>query len=158
MTKTQKFQPTEKELSDKVRWMIRRDLASILRIESTQQSPWSEEDFLSELRKRDVIGMVADIKGEIAGYIVYQLQNMRFVITKLVVAQEWQGCGVGRLLLSRLIKKLSRDRRSCIAMYVRETSLPLQQFLRAMGFKASKVVREHFDDSGEDAFVMEYKC
>jgi ribosomal-protein-alanine N-acetyltransferase len=39
---------------------------------------------------------------------------------------------------------------------VRETNLPAQFFFRVLGFRAAEVVREHYQDSGEDAYCMYY--
>jgi ribosomal-protein-alanine N-acetyltransferase len=41
---------------------------------------------------------------------------------------------------------------------VRETNLPAQLFFRALGFRATIVLRNFFDDSAEDAYVMQYSC
>ena len=42
---------------------------------------------------------------------------------------------------------------SAVQILVPETNLPLQLFLRAVGYKATRVVRECFDS--EDAYLME---
>jgi hypothetical protein len=39
---------------------------------------------------------------------------------------------------------------------VRETGLAAQYFFRSQGFRATEVVREHFGDTGEDAYLMQY--
>ena len=39
---------------------------------------------------------------------------------------------------------------------MRETNLPAQFFFRVVGFRAIEVLREHFQDSGEDAYGMLY--
>ena len=39
---------------------------------------------------------------------------------------------------------------------VRETNLTAQYFYRAQGFRATEVAREHFGDTGEDAYLMQY--
>ena len=37
------------------------------------------------------------------------------------------------------------------------TNLPAQLFFRRQEFKATRVLRGYYEDSGEDAFVMEYR-
>jgi ribosomal-protein-alanine N-acetyltransferase len=59
-------------------------------------------------------------------------------------------------MISKLAGKLSSQRRNRIALYVRETNLPAQLFFRIVGFRAVEVLREHFQDSGEDAYGMLY--
>ena len=43
-----------------------------------------------------------------------------------------------------------------IALHVRETNVPAQYFFKVMGFRAVEVIREHFADTGEDAYGMLY--
>jgi ribosomal-protein-alanine N-acetyltransferase len=40
---------------------------------------------------------------------------------------------------------------------VRETNLTAQLFFRAQGFRAVRVLRGYYEDSGEDAFLMQYQ-
>jgi ribosomal-protein-alanine N-acetyltransferase len=40
---------------------------------------------------------------------------------------------------------------------VRETNLTAQLFFRSQGFKAVRVLRSYYEDSGEDAFLMQYR-
>ena len=64
--------------------------------------------------------------------------------------------GVGHQMIGKLVGKLSSHRRTRIALYVRETNLASQLFYRVQGFRAVEVAREHYQDTGEDAFVMQY--
>ena len=59
-------------------------------------------------------------------------------------------------MVAKLVGKLSSHRRNRIALYVRETNLPAQLFYRVQGFRATEVVREHYLDTGEDAYLMQY--
>ena len=61
-------------------------------------------------------------------------------------------------MVAKLIGKLSQQRRSRILLEVRETNLAAQLFFRANGFKAVSVLREFYDDTPEDAYVMQYRC
>jgi [ribosomal protein S18]-alanine N-acetyltransferase len=60
-------------------------------------------------------------------------------------------------MVAKLISKLSGHRRTRISLEVREANLPAQLFFRAQGFKAVRVLRAFYDDSGEDAFLMQYR-
>ncbi len=59
-------------------------------------------------------------------------------------------------MVAKLVGKLSSHRRTRIALSVRETNLFAQLFFRIQGFRAMEVVREHYQDTGEDAYVMQY--
>jgi ribosomal-protein-alanine N-acetyltransferase len=60
-------------------------------------------------------------------------------------------------MVAKLINKLSTHRRQKITLAVRERNLAAQVFFRAFDFKATKVLRNYYEDSGEDAFQMEYR-
>ena len=60
-------------------------------------------------------------------------------------------------MISKLISKLSGHRRTRITLEVRETNLTAQQFFRSQGFRAVRVLRAYYEDSGEDAYLMQYR-
>ena len=59
-------------------------------------------------------------------------------------------------MVAKLISKLSSHRRTRITLEVRETNLAAQLFFRKQGFRAVRVLRAYYEDSGEDAFLMQY--
>jgi ribosomal-protein-alanine N-acetyltransferase len=140
-----------------IRWMIRRDMPEVLAIEHTSfEFPWCEEEFLRVLRQRNCIGMVAELGDRIVGFMIYELHRSRIHVLDFATHPEFRRQGVGRQMISKLAGKLSSQRRNRIALYVRETNLPAQLFFRIVGFRAVEVLREHFQDSGEDAYGMLY--
>jgi ribosomal-protein-alanine N-acetyltransferase len=53
-----------------IRWMIRRDLPEVLRIENAAfPFPWSESDFLRCLRQRNTIGMSVEYDDRFVGFL-----------------------------------------------------------------------------------------
>ena len=149
---------TEKEqVRVHIRWMIRRDMPEVLQTE--QQSfefAWTEEDFLRCLRQRNCIGMVAEQGEKVVGFMIYELHKAKLHILNFAVHPAWRRCGVGGQMVAKLISKLSSHRRTRITLEVRETNLPAQLFFRAQGFRAVRVLRGYYEDSGEDAFLMQY--
>ena len=59
-------------------------------------------------------------------------------------------------MVQRLIDKLSQQRRREIVLEVRETNLSAQLFFANAGFRALSVLRNHYDDTLEDAYYMRY--
>lgn len=140
-----------------IRWMIRRDMADVVWIENaTSNHPWSEADFCRELRRRNVIGMVAECDDQIVGFMVYELRKRSIKILAFAVQPQSSRRGVGSQLIGKLVSKLSPERRSTLSLFVRETNLACQLFLRNLGFLATHVDRGHYDDTGEDGYQMEY--
>lgn len=141
-----------------IRWMIRRDMESVLAIEeSSQEFHWLEEEFLHHLRQRNCTGMLAELRGETVGYMIYELHKNRLGLLKFVVDPRYRMLGVGFAMMETLIGKLSSDRRNRITLEVRETNLAAQKFLRRMGFRAISVLRNHYEQTAEDAYVMQYR-
>src|SRR5262245_55378301 len=141
-----------------IRWMIRRDMPEVLHTE--QQSfeyPWTEEDFLRCLRQRNCIGMVAEQGEKVVGFMIYELHKAKLHILNFAVHPDWRRLGVGAQMVAKLVSKLSSHRRTRITLEVRETNLAAQLFFRKQDFKATRVLRGYYEDSGEDAFVMEYR-
>ncbi len=150
---------TEKEQAKvHIRWMIRRDMPEVLQTE--QQSfeyAWTEEDFLRCLRQRNCIGMVAEHGEKVVGFMIYELHKNKLHILNFAVHPGWRRSGVGTQMVTKLISKLSSHRRTRITLEVRETNLAAQLFFRQQEFKAVRVLRGFYEDSGEDAFLMEYR-
>jgi len=141
-----------------IRWMIRRDMAEVLEIENASfDNPWSESDFVTALRQRNCIGMVAELDDRVVGFMIYELHKTRLHVLDFAVHPDWRRVGIGDQLASKLIRKLTKERRTRIIVYVRETNLSAQQFFRNAGFRAISVMREFYDDTDEDAYVMEYR-
>lgn len=140
-----------------VRWMIRRDLTSVLDIERQGfEFPWTEEDFLSCLRQRNCIGTVAEIKKEIVGFMVYELTKQKINILNFGVSRSYRRQSVGTSMIDRLKAKLSPETRNMITLDVRESNLDAQLFFKANGFEAFNVLRGNYDDTDEDAYQFCY--
>jgi len=133
-----------------IRWMIRRDMPEVLRIEAAGfDPPWAEEDFIRHLRERNCIGMVAEYDETIVGFMLYELHKTRLELLKLAVHAECRRQGVGQQMVGKLTGKLSSNRRNRIAMEICERNLDGQLFFRSMGFYAFAVVA--------DAYAMQYR-
>ena len=140
-----------------IRWLIRRDMPAVLAIEEGSfEFAWSEEDFICCLRQRNCIGMVAEVDGEVVGYMIYELQKARLRILNFAVDPAHRRCGVGTQMVRRLVDKLSQQRRSEITLEVRETNLPAQVFFRRQEFRAFRVMKNRYDDTTEDAYAMHF--
>jgi ribosomal-protein-alanine N-acetyltransferase len=150
---------TEKEqVRVHIRWMIRRDMPEVLQTEQASfDYAWTEEDFLRCLRQRNCIGMVAEQGEKVVGFMIYELHKTKLHILNFAVHPACRRAGVGAQMVAKLISKLSSHRRTRITLEVRETNLAAQLFFRAQGFRAVRVLRSYYEDSGEDAFLMQYQ-
>lgn len=150
---------TEKEqVRVHIRWMIRRDMPEVIQTEQASfDFAWTEEDFLRCLRQRNCIGMVAEQGEKVVGFMIYELHKVKLHILNFAVYPAYRRLGVGSQMVAKLISKLSSHRRTRITLEVRETNLAAQLFFRAQAFRALRVLRGYYEDSGEDAFLMQYQ-
>jgi len=151
------LQPTKEPIPE-IRWLIRRDMPEVLRIEDESfEYTWSEEYFLSCLRQRNCIGMVLECDHRILGFVIYELHKSLIHILNFAVSPEFRQQGIGRQMVQRMIDKLSQQRRREIILELRETNLSAQLFFGKMGFRAVSVLKDYFEDAEEDAYVLQYR-
>jgi len=150
--------PTKDRVRVHIRWMIRRDMPEVLRAEQDSfDFSWTEDDFLRCLRQRNCIGMVAEVDDRVVGFMIYELHKTKLHVLNFAVAPEWRRMGIGGQMVLKLVGKLSSHRRTKITLAVRESNLAAQLFFRSQAFKATRVLRAYYEDSGEDAYLMNYK-
>jgi ribosomal-protein-alanine N-acetyltransferase len=101
--------------------------------------------------------MVAERDNRVVGFMIYELHKTRLHILNFAVAPAFRRLAVGSQMIEKLINKLSQQRRQEIVLEVRETNLSAQLFYHNQGFRATGVLRNHYSDSAEDAYVMQYR-
>jgi [ribosomal protein S18]-alanine N-acetyltransferase len=147
----------KKVLDVRVRGMRDSDLREVMDIEQpTFKSPWLEQDFINYRDQRNAIRVVAEHKNRVVGYVVFEQYSNRIDLLSIAVAEDVRRRGVGSKLIKRVIKKLSRFRRTRILLTVLGTSLPAQLFFRDNGFRATSVLWGLVKETGEDAYAMQY--
>src|SRR5262249_16025195 len=109
------------------------------------------------LRQRNCIGMVAEHGEKVVGFMIYELHKNKLHILNFAVHPAWRRLAVGAQMVGKLISKLSSHRRTRITLEVRETNLPAQLFFSRQAFRAVRVLAQFYKESGEAAFLMEYR-
>ena len=85
------------------------------------------------------------------------MHKTRLHILNFAVHPEFRRSHIGLQMVSKLRSKLSYQRRTQITLEVRETNLEAQLFFRGQGFRAINVLHGYYEDSPEDAYLMEYR-
>jgi ribosomal-protein-alanine N-acetyltransferase len=101
--------------------------------------------------------MVAEYDERVVGFMIYELHKNRIHVLNFAVEPSFRRKGVGSQMLAKLVGKLSTQRRNRIMLEVRETNLDAQLFFRSNGFRAVSVLHSYYDDTPEDAYVMQYR-
>ena len=130
-----------------VRWMILRDMPAVAEIERQSfASRWGEPVFLETLRQRNVIGMVAEDRDRVVGFMVYRLYRDRIELLRLAVSADRRREGIGERLIGKLKGKLAPFRpgreRVLIDLDEPDATIEACRFLATQGF-ASRLVREY---------------
>lgn len=140
---------------DVIRWMIRRDMQEVVDMEAlVYEFPWDESDFINALRQRNCIGMVYEKQNYVLAYMLYELHKTKLHLLNFTVHPGYQRRGIGTAMVKKLFGKLSSERRNRIMLEVRETNLDAQLFFQSLGFEAVDVLKDYYEDTTEDAYVM----
>ena len=164
--------PEDSSKPSYIRNMIREDLSKVLKIEKRScddynYSPWFEEDFLRCLRQKNCIGMVAEQGEKVIGFMIYELHKTRLHILNFAVHPKYRRCGIGTQMVEKLVNEIFRkqpdpawqewNHLNRISINVRETGLDTRLFFHTVGFRGIGISREFYPDTGEDAYIMEYR-
>lgn len=133
----------------KVRWMNKSDFNSVRRIQDSCDSPMSREELKNFVSKSTCICNVAEVEGNIVGYVLYDITSSDMDIVNFAVRAEFRRQGIARGLISGLVAKLN-ERRTSITVSVPDSALPAQLMLKDLGFKAVAV------DGSEYKFLIQH--
>lgn len=146
-----------------IRWSIRRDLPEILTIEQACL-PYSLDEgmYRDAMCKKNVIGMVAEDVSQcdcpVVGHMLYELHDDLILVMAFAVLESRRRQGFGRALIDKLkYKVVHSHKRDRIVFEVPESCLDLQLFLRAMGFRAELVLRQHLEN-GASVYRMVWRA
>jgi [ribosomal protein S18]-alanine N-acetyltransferase len=144
------------------RWLVRRDMPEVMAIENASfADPWTEEEYLRQLRQRNCIGSVIERTedSKMVGVMIYELHQGRLELVNIAVHPHHRRQGVGTAMLNRLKEKLSQQARRSFDLKVGEQNLRAHLFFQACGMKATEVVRAPFRDSpnNQDGYRFVYQ-
>jgi hypothetical protein len=131
-----------------VRWMVASDINECEAIDYQESElAWTEGQLDETLRRKNVIGMVAEKDVDVIGFIVYELNKGFYRLLKFVALP---GSGGYDALIAKLHSKLSNvdNGRKFIVCNVEECDVPLQLRLSKAGFQMVEQVTAkcHHDD------------
>jgi ribosomal-protein-alanine N-acetyltransferase len=133
------------------------DLPDLLFIESSSfVQPWSKGDFLSELGKSLPSIFVArgDLESPVLGYICFWEVADEIQMLNLAVHPEYRRQGVGRTLLTFLLKQAQEKKATKVFLEVRPSNQAALALYRSLGFKALYRRPNYYPPEGEEALVM----
>jgi [ribosomal protein S18]-alanine N-acetyltransferase len=90
----------------------------------------------------------------VVGYSGLWLMVNEAHVTTIAVAPEYQGRGLGELLLTSLIDKAIELNALCLTLEVRVSNHVAQSLYRKYTFRETGLRRRYYSDNGEDAHIM----
>jgi ribosomal-protein-alanine N-acetyltransferase len=138
-----------------IRNMQENDIPAILEIEQISfTAPWSIQDFLNEMYKKNALSKVAVFDGNITGYICVNYHLHESHILNLAVHPDFRRQGVASTLMDEAIRELNK--KGCAFMYlkVRASNTGAQRFYELLGFKVESIRKKYYGNPDEDALIM----
>ena len=140
-----------------IRWIIRRDLDEVLKIEEDSfDFPWDEETLIRCLRQKNTVGIVAECDDRVVGYMIYEIRRSEISLINIAVHPEFRRRGIGQEFVRNLNEKLSLKKGRRITLIVNEYNLNAHLFFQNMGFVATDVIHDFYDELEADAYRMVY--
>jgi ribosomal-protein-alanine N-acetyltransferase len=90
----------------------------------------------------------------VVGFAIYMHAGRNIALGRIAVKEDHRRQGVGTALVTHAFKGITKPG-ARIMLFVHEKSMDAQCFFRALGFRAVKVERKYYEETGEDAYRME---
>ncbi len=126
---------------------------SVHAIEQTVfNQPWSKQAF-SEIVDWNQPCWIAEINGEVAGYLITQWIVDEIHILNIAVAESYRRRGIASALFEHMLAEALRQEMKNMFLEVRVSNQAAMDFYSAYGFQ-NLVIRKRYYEDGEDAWVM----
>ena len=131
------------------------DLDEVMVIERTSfRFPWSSGFFLQELQVACARSILAEIDGQIVGYVLFWLLPGAIDIHNIAVHVDYRRRGIARLLLNKVLAEARNQSAVRVMLEVRRSNWQAQKLYQSLGFFATGVRKGYYSDDGEDAVAM----
>lgn len=138
-----------------IRSMGFEDIEAVVKIEKENFSvPWDENGFLSFMLREGTIFLTALNDNEVVGYCGLISAADEADITNVSVSQSMRKKGIGRMLLSELIKEAGESGIKKIFLEVRESNIPAISLYNGFGFKQVGMRKDYYEKPVENALLM----
>ncbi|MEO0073831.1 MAG: ribosomal protein S18-alanine N-acetyltransferase [candidate division WOR-3 bacterium] len=141
----------------RIRRMTEDDLDQVVAIENVSfPNPWRRSFFASDIAKPESLCIVAESGDDrVVGYLIAWGWD-EIHLANVAVAAEWRRQGIGRELMTAMIRWALERGASSIYLEVRESNLAAQRFYTGLGFVPTYRRKGYYENT-EDAIVMERK-
>ncbi len=143
--------------ADNVRFrpMTTDDLDEVMTIERmSYRFPWSAGFFLQELQVPCARSILAEIDGQIVGYVLFWVLPGAIDIHNIAVRLDCRRRGIGSGLLEKVTTEARCQAIFRVMLEVRQSNIAAQKLYKKLGFATTGVRKGYYSDDGEDALAM----
>ncbi len=138
-----------------VREMYDSDVKEVAQIEEKVFSmPWSEEAFREMIKCPDAYYVVAEEEGQILGCCGVRNILGEGEITNVVVMNEYQNRGIGRMMLEYLLEKGRNAGVEAFILEVRKSNENAIHLYEKLGFVTEGIRKNFYEKPVEDGLIM----
>lgn len=117
---------------------------------------WSRKALAYELSENPLSrSFIWQENDEVLAFSIFRLVMDEAELMQVAVAPKARCKKIGYKLLDFAIERLAAEGIQRVVLEVRETNLPAQALYKSLGFTQCGCVRGYYQDSGEDAWIME---
>ncbi len=137
------------------REMSAADLKAVQAIEQESfHDSWAVESWVAELNSSIAKYIVLEQEGIIKGFAGFWLIAGEAQVTRVAVAKDARGQGLGKILTAALIAAAWQDGAEAVTLEVRKSNVAAQTVYTQTGFTVSGVRPHYYEDNKEDAIIM----
>ncbi len=117
-------------------------------------TPWSYDALVSELSNPLAVFRVAEIDGQVAGYVGMQHVVDEGYICNIAVFPQYRRLGVATRLMECLMDYAKEQDMEMISLEVRPSNLGAIRFYEKFGFEQEGRRRDFYSNPTEDALIL----
>lgn len=145
----------ETQRTEIIRDLSAADIKAICEIEKeTFFDAWNESMWVDEINNSLTHYIVMEENGKLIGYAGFWLVADEAQITRVAVAKEERGRGLGTRLTAMLINKAWELEAQAVTLEVRQSNIAAQRAYLTCGFNVEGVRPRYYEDNHEDAVIM----
>ena len=131
------------------------DVAAIAELEKICFSdPWSENSIASEVMNPLSYWLVAEVDGEVAGYVGSQTVLDAADMMNLAVSPDYRRQGIGQALVNALVEHLQQNKVIALLLEVRVSNAPAIALYESLGFAQVGRRPKYYHNPREDALIL----
>lgn len=115
--------------------------------------PWTDGEIAELIASQNVFGLAAHARSPrgatLTGFVIARAAADEAEILTIAVSPDWQGYGIGRRLMDRLLAHAHRERIASVFLEVDEANDPARGLYRKLGFAVVGERPDYYRDQNE---------